>query len=97
MNKLKKLPPGLSPMTRSMTMQHATALSNNTATHQVGSCSATPATVNAIDHYWVARALKAEALLAAHEVHQKEVRTLGYHQELKREVCYLLVHMSIRG
>lgn len=78
-------------MARSMTMQHAT---NNTTTHQVVSCSATPAiveTVNAIDHYWVARALKAEALLAAQEVHQKEVRALGYHQELKREVCYLFI------
>lgn len=78
-------------MAQSMTMHHATS---NTATRQVVSCSAIPATVetvNATDHYWVARALKAEALLAAQEVHQKEVRTLGYHQELKREVCYLFI------
>jgi len=82
MNKLKKQPPGLSLMARSMTMQHAT---NTTATPAI------VGTANAIDHYWVARALKAEALLAAQEVHQKEVRTLGYHQDLKREVCHLFI------
>lgn len=78
-------------------MQYASAPANITTARQesgVVSCSVTRTKVEpvtAMDHYWVTRALKAEALLAAREVYQNEVKTLGYHQDMKREVWYLAV------
>ena len=44
------------------------------------------------EHYWAARASKAEALLAAQEAHRMEVKTLGHHQELKREVLSIIIN-----
>ena len=40
------------------------------------------------------RALRAEALLAAHAVHREEVKSLGHHQEATRQVCKLQICCS---
>ncbi|KDR80371.1 hypothetical protein GALMADRAFT_136861 [Galerina marginata CBS 339.88] len=80
-NKLKKPP---------MSATLALATSNSNSFQQ--SYYATPKThidmmqpLTATEQYWATRALKAEALLAAQETHQKEVRTLGHAQDMKRE------------
>ncbi|KAH9477891.1 hypothetical protein JR316_0010123 [Psilocybe cubensis] len=41
--------------------------------------------LTAKEQYWATRALKAEALLAAHEDHKKEIKNLGYAHDMKRE------------
>ncbi|PPQ92127.1 hypothetical protein CVT25_007958 [Psilocybe cyanescens] len=41
--------------------------------------------MSAKEQYWATRALKAEALLAAHEDHKKEIKNLGYVHDMKRE------------
>lgn len=38
------------------------------------------------EQYWATRALRAEALLVAQEAHKQEVKTLGDHQDTKRQV-----------
>lgn len=43
--------------------------------------------VTAAEGYWAARALKAEALLAAGEAHQRELRAVALSEEAKRKVC----------
>ncbi|KIK06374.1 hypothetical protein K443DRAFT_674357 [Laccaria amethystina LaAM-08-1] len=40
--------------------------------------------LTASEQYWATRALKAEALLSAQESHHREVRSLGFSQDVKR-------------
>ncbi len=101
MNKLKKanLPTNKAALT-SMTMQYATTSHcNPQTTVQRTQMAATvtaeefqPQTPN--EHYWAARASKAEALLTAQEAHRKEVKTLGHYQELKREVLSIIIGLE---
>jgi len=44
--------------------------------------------LTATEQYWAARALQAETLLAAQEVHQRDIRFLGNEQEMKRQVSF---------
>jgi len=102
MNKLKKRSPDLfthKPAFTSMTMQYATTMShgNSQPTVQRTQMAAIvtaeefqPKTPS--EHYWAARASKSEALLVAQEAHREEVKTLGHHQELKREVLSVITN-----
>lgn len=45
-----------------------------------------PTPRTAAEQYWAARALKAETLLGAQEVHKQEVKALAHVQEEKRQV-----------
>jgi hypothetical protein len=52
---------------------------------------------SAADQHWIARALRAEALLAAYTVHREEVKSLGHHQEATRQVCmYVLSDVGVQ-
>ena len=42
--------------------------------------------LTASEQYWATRALKAEALLSAQESHHREVRSLGFSQDVKRSL-----------
>jgi hypothetical protein len=46
--------------------------------------------LTASEQYWATRALKAEALLSAQESHHREVRSLGFSQDVKRYVSTFL-------
>ncbi|KAF8966621.1 hypothetical protein BDZ97DRAFT_621626 [Flammula alnicola] len=70
-------------MLSSRTMTIATSIS--TATASVSSIPLQPQPLTATEQYWATRALRAEALLEAQETHKKEVRTMGYAQDMKRE------------
>lgn len=50
------------------------------------SMSASIQPLTAAEQYWATRALKAEALLAANEAHQRELRSTTYSQEIRRSV-----------
>ncbi|TFK37998.1 hypothetical protein BDQ12DRAFT_133888 [Crucibulum laeve] len=59
----------------------------NTHSSSNGRTNETSASVQpltAAEQYWAARALKAEALLSAQEAHHKELRSVAYNQEMKR-------------
>lgn len=45
-----------------------------------------PQPMSTTEQYWAARALRAEALLEAHDVHKKEVQTVGQEHDMKRQV-----------
>jgi len=69
---------------------------SNTQLHQLSAMRANsqqystpshPQPQTAAEQYWAARALKAETLLHAQEVHQKSLKNTLMEQELKRQVC----------
>jgi hypothetical protein len=75
-------------------MQYATVASPSIPAHS-------SSTITYLDEcqHWAARAIKAEALLAAQAVHREEVRTLGHHQETTRQVqekyeYFFIVHST---
>ncbi|KAF8155534.1 hypothetical protein B0H34DRAFT_499275 [Crassisporium funariophilum] len=82
-NKLKKRGNEQNFDTSMLQYRHRLASDATVATLTQGAHVPQPLTVT--EQYWAARALKAEALLEAQESHKKEVKSLGYAQDMKRE------------
>ena len=74
----------------SRTLQYATSYTASESTTLSTATTRPPSMqpLTATEQYWAARALQAETLLAAQEVHQRDIRFLGHEQEMKRQVSF---------
>ena len=88
MNKLRKTSNSPTPTTN-LVARPLLSSSSTTALSKHSNLVTIPVEIQpltASEQYWATRALKAEALLSAQESHHREVRSLGFSQDVKRSV-----------
>ena len=89
MNKLRKTSNPPTPTTNLIARRPLISSSSTTALSKHPNLVPIPVEIQpltASEQYWATRALKAEALLSAQESHHREVRSLGFSQDIKRSV-----------